>query len=371
MQLFECRPVICRYASPEAFLEAAGLRPGDLVLTSRCLRERLGAMKGARVLYQEDYGEGEPTDAMLLGLLAAAGGACERVIGIGGGTVLDLAKLLSLSLEERETPASLHALFTGSRPVRQRCGTVLAPTTCGTGSEVTKVSVLLFRELNMKLGLSHPALYAREAALIPSLLETLPYRPFAFSAIDALIHACESYLSPKASGFTRALSEGAIRAVLGAFRALDEGGRPDGAMYAALLEASTMAGVAFGNAGCGAVHAMSYPIGGQYHLPHGEANYVVFLPVLRFYARQAERRPLEQLTDILAGCLACGQDAALDALEALLGRLIPRPGLRALGADEEDMRRFAAQVHLQQQRLLSCAMVPMTREDVNAVYHTA
>ncbi|MGN1020045.1 MAG: iron-containing alcohol dehydrogenase [Aristaeellaceae bacterium] len=371
MQLFECPPVISRYASLEEFLRAECVRPGDLVLTSRHLGLSEAALHGARVLYQEDYGAGEPTDAMLLELLQASGGAYGRVIGIGGGTVLDLAKLLSLQLEKQESPDSLHALFTGGRPVRARCPTVLAPTTCGTGSEVTRVAVLLFRDRNMKLGLSHPALYARHAALIPSLLETLPRRPFVFSAVDALIHACESALSPKASAFTRPLSEDAIRMILGAFRTLADGGRPDTAMYGALLEAAAMAGIAFGNAGCGAVHAMSYPIGGQYHLPHGEANAVVFLPVLRFYARQESRRPLERLTELLAECLACAPGETLDALDRLLDRIVPRPGLHALGADGTDLQRFAAQVYQQQQRLLSCAMTPMTQADVLAVYHTA
>lgn len=371
MKLFECHPFILHYESPEALLAGEAIGPGDLVLTSRSLAGMADPLQGAQVLYQEDYGEGEPTDEMLLRLLEQAERPYTRVIGIGGGTVMDLAKLLCLELQEHETAQSLHALFTGERPAEKRCALVLVPTTCGTGSEVTCVSVLLFTGLHMKLGLSHPALYADRAALVPSLLETLPRRPLLLSAVDALIHACESALSPRANALTLALSEEAVRMILWAFRALAGGAAPSLAMRGALLEAATMAGLAFGNAGCGAVHAMSYPIGGEYHLPHGEANAVVFLPVLRFYDAQEHQEPLLRLKALLAGCLDCGEKDALQALDHLLDSLSPWPRLSALGATEEDLRRFASEVYRRQGRLLSGAMVPMTEKDICAVYHTA
>ena len=370
MKLFECRPSLHGYAGLEAFLGDMGVGRGDLILTHRALLEDERLANGAQVLYQEACGEGEPTCAMLLSLLNAAKRPYRRVLGIGGGTVLDLAKLLSLDYAPCESDDTVLRLFDGSRAARKACPVVLAPTTCGTGSEVTAVAVLLFERLNVKLGMADAALYAQAAALIPSLLHTLPYKPFALSAIDALIHACESFVSPRATRITRLFSANALRQALGVLAA-SPARKPDADGLAALLEASTLAGIAFDNAGCGAVHALSYPIGGLCHLPHGEANYLVFLPVLRFYEARAERAPLEALKAVLGDAMNCPPGRAFDALEALLGRLYPRRTLAQAGVTGAMLPQMAKDVAARQQRLLSTAMCALTERDLLAIYQQA
>ena len=367
MRLFACRPALHRFDRAEEFFESFRVGEGDLILTNRWILPPERTPAGSAVLYQEDAGSGEPTDKMLAALLCAAGDR-RRVIGIGGGTVLDLAKLLSLAIDK---DTDLYALFTHKIPAASACPCVLAPTTCGTGSEVTNVSVLLFTDLAMKVGLADEALYAREAVLIPEFLSSLPYPAFAFSSIDALIHAVESFLSPRATDLTRLFSRQAIGEILSVYTTMEPGALPDTDALSRLLTASTCAGIAFGNAGCGAVHAMSYPLGGKYHLPHGESNYLLFGAVLRHYDRQAEKEPLRALCRLIAESLRCRPEEALPALSALLSRVWPRKSLSQAGMTPEDFETFPAQVFTRQQRLLAGAMCPLTEADLAAIYRDA
>ena len=364
MKLFECRPVVNRYDSLNEFFDAIGLCCEDLILTNRFLLDGDRTdISGAQILYQELYGAGEPTDEMLSGIVSDIKRPYKRVIGIGGGTVLDLSKLLCLELNGIDNVEKVGLTMSKGLPIVKACPVLLVPTTCGTGSEVTNVAVLLIKSANTKLGLADTALYADEAALIPEMLRTLPYKPMVLSAIDALIHAVESYLSPKANRITRALSEEAMRLLI---KALASIGQPQ---LEEMLTASNIAGIAFGNAGCGMVHAMSYPIGGTFHLPHGEANYEVFLPVLRYYETLEGNASFERLKDIFSEVLE--SDRPLDALEALLERVYHRRGLKEIGADEDMLTAFSHDVFKRQQRLLANAMRPITQEDILKVYRQA
>jgi len=136
----------------------------------------------------------------------------KRVIGIGGGSVLDTAKLFSL---EKFTPA-LDLYDKKFEPVKAK-KLVLVPTTCGTGSEVTNIAILGLKSRNTKLGLADDSLYADDAYIIPKLLTSLPLKPFAHSSIDALIHAAESALSPSATVYTKMFSYEAIKMILKGF----------------------------------------------------------------------------------------------------------------------------------------------------------
>ena len=170
---------------------------------------------------------------------------------------------------------------------------IAVPTTCGSGSEVSNVTIAELTELHTKMGLAADELFPDHAVLIPELLEKLPYSYFAASAIDALIHAVESFVSPKASRYTEMFSLKAVEMIIGGFKDMIQHG-PDYRMN--LLEdflvASNFAGIAFGNAGTGAVHAMSYPLSGKYHVPHGEANYPFFTTI---FAKYAELNPKGKL----------------------------------------------------------------------------
>lgn len=369
MKLFELHPLIESFENVEEFFASINLNESDLILTNSFLYNWGDIdLKGAQIVYQEEFGHGEPSDTMLMKILSSISRPYSRVIGIGGGTVMDLSKLLSLDYKGINTIEDLQELMRNNRPIKKDASIILLPTTCGTGSEVTNVAVLLLESLSIKIGLANPMLYADKAVLIPSFVETLPYKPMILSAIDALIHAIESFLSPKATSFTKVYSIEAANNLIEGFRRIAEKGEADKETRKRFLLSSTMAGIAFGNAGCGMVHAMSYPVGGTYHLPHGESNYEVFLPVLRFYDSLDDKEPLEELKSILSKALCTSSDRVLDELEVLLEKVYSRKSFKCFGATESTLRSFAKDVYQKQQRLLGNAMKSVTEEDVLMVY---
>ena len=166
----------------------------------------------------------------------------------------------------------------------------LIPTTCGTGSEMTNISIVNRTRKGTKMGLTSPAMFADHAVLIPEFLRTLPYYVFATSSIDALIHGIEAYLSPNSTSYTDMYGAAAIEIILSGYcRIAREGQDARFAESEAYLRASNYAGIAFGNAGCAAVHAMSYALGAKYHVPHGESNYQFLTSVLRKYRKKSQR----------------------------------------------------------------------------------
>ncbi len=161
---------------------------------------------------------------------------------------------------------------------------VIVPTTCGTGSEVTNIAILNRTRIGTKLGLVSDNMYADSAVLIPELLKGLPFAVFATSSIDALVHAVESSLSPKATSLTKLFGYKAIEMIIRGYQTIAAEGKDARiSLLEDFLVASNYAGIAFGTAGCAAVHAMSYPLGGKYHVAHGESNYAMFTGVLKNY----------------------------------------------------------------------------------------
>ena len=363
---FSVRPAIQSCARLSDFFAAWDVGEGDLIVTNAYVLEPQldGEKAPCDVLYQEQYGTGEPSDEMVDAMLAAiAGKTYKRIIAIGGGTVIDLAKLFVFG-----GGLDCEAIFSMGAELPKARTLVLIPTTCGTGSEVTGISIVEFKKKQTKLGLAVPALFADEAVLIPALLKTLPYEVFATSSIDALIHAVESFVSPKATPFTRAFGRQAIEIILSGYRDLAKTGvRRLPEVLDDFLTASTLAGIAFGNAGCAAVHALSYPIGGNYHVPHGKANYIVFEQVFRAYReKKADLSPLE---NVLMPALDCADRSQVwDALFGLLAVIYDNTSLAALGADADACGEMAASVTANQQRLLVNNPVPLTTEDIRDIY---
>ncbi|MEI3311047.1 MAG: iron-containing alcohol dehydrogenase [Evtepia gabavorous] len=167
------------------------------------------------VLFQEKYGLGEPSDEMVEAIYRDMPKEVTRVIAVGGGGVLDIAKLLVL----QHVPPILN-LYDGKLPKGKGRDLVLVPTTCGTGSEVTNISILALLSRRTKKGLAHESMFADQAVLIPELLKGLPFSVFATSSIDALIHAIESSLSPKASTTAELLGYQATASILKGYLAI-------------------------------------------------------------------------------------------------------------------------------------------------------
>ena len=223
--------------------------------------------------------------------------------------------------------------------------------------------------MGTKMGMVAPTMYADSAVLIPELLAGLPMGVFAASSIDALVHAVESALSPKATKYTKMFSYRAIEMILRGYQAIVKNG-PDHrrAMADDFLTAANFAGLAFGTAGCGTVHAMAYPLGGQYHVAHGESNYAIFTGVMKEYMSHKPDGEIAVLNRVLASLLDCGEDAVYERLEELLDQVLHKKPLREYGVKPEDLPVWAESVVENQQRLLKNSFIPMDEELVLKIY---
>ena len=367
MKNFKLSPEIVLFDRCQEFCKEFNIGEKDLIITNEYIYKPYfeSYVKNATVIYRRDFGSGEPNDKMVEAIYQKVKNInFERVIGIGGGSILDIAKLFSL---EKLTPVC--DLFEKKfEPVKNK-KLILIPTTCGTGSEVTNISVLHLSSINSKLGLANDEILADYAVLIPELLEVLPFNVFATSSIDALIHSIESFVSPKSSVFTEMYSVEAMKIILRGFKNIVTNGKDSLHNYLHdFLIASTYAGIAFGNAGCGAVHAMSYPLGSIYHVPHGESNYVFFTEVFKTYERLNPNGKLEKLNKVLAEILNCSVENVFDEIENLLYKILPKKTLQGYGAKEEDLDIFTDNVITKQGRLMGNAYIPLDRDTIYNIY---
>ena len=370
MQQLMIRPTIHKFDTAKEFAEGFSLGKGDLVLTNQYIYEPYFGSLGldCEVIYQEKYGAGEPSDdmaeAIYADIYAQGKEAPKRIIAIGGGTILDLAKLYSL----KQTSPILD-LYDGKIPVEKDKKLILVPTTCGTGSEMTNISILALNSRGTKKGLANDQMYADDAVLIPQLLEGLPDYVFSTSSIDALIHAIESSLSPKGNVYTRMFGYRAIEMILNGYKVIrDQGMEARKPLLGDFMLASNYAGIAFGNAGCAAVHALSYPLGATYHVAHGESNYAMFTGVMKNYMELKTDGEIAVLNRFVADILECPVRYVYEELEKLLNVLIPKKALHEYGVTEAQLDEFADSVMENQGRLMANNFVPLDRERVYKIY---
>jgi 4-hydroxybutyrate dehydrogenase len=366
MKKFMVKPVIHIFDSAVEFAKEFEIGKGDLVITNEYIFQPfLGELNlECEILYQEKYGAGEPSDDMLEAMYADIKTRPKRIIAIGGGTIIDISKFFAL---KNVTPVL--DLYDGKTEIVKDKELVLVPTTCGTGSEVTNVAILALNSRGTKQGLAVDEMYADKAVLIPELVKGLPFRFFATSSIDTLVHAVESSLSPKASDFTKLFGYKAIEMILRGFMEIrDKGQEARFPLLKDFLIASTYAGIAFGNAGCAAVHAMAYPLGATYHVAHGESNYVLFTGVLKNYMEIKSDGEIAVLNAFIADILSCDAADVYDELENLLNVLIPKRPLRELGMTEQDIEDFSESVMVNQGRLMANNFVPLDKARVFKIY---
>lgn len=316
------------------------------------------------VIFQEKYGQGEPSDDMVEAMYKDIKGPHKRVIAVGGGTVIDISKLFAL-----KDVSPVLDLYDGKIPPVKDKELVLVPTTCGTGSEVTNIAILALNSRGTKKGLAVDEMYGDSAVLVPELLESLPFGVFATSSIDALVHAVESSLSPKGNQTTRMFGYKAIDMILNGYKEIaTHGPEARKPLLPQFLMASNYAGIAFGNAGCAAVHAMSYPLGATYHVPHGESNYAMFTGVMKNYMEIRTDGEIATLNRFLADILGCSTENVYEELEKLLNHLIQKKPLHEYGMREEEIEEFTDSVIENQQRLLANNFVPLDRERMIKIY---
>ncbi|MDO4491279.1 MAG: 4-hydroxybutyrate dehydrogenase [Lachnospiraceae bacterium] len=326
-------------------------------------------------VFQEKFGAGEPSEAMIETMYEAIPyDSYDRVIAIGGGAIMDLCKLLGC-----KRPTSVHELYFKREPVIHEKEVIAVPTTCGTGSEVSNISVAIVKDekdgvltgTETKLGLVSDAIIPNKVCLVPDMLKTLPYKPFAASAIDALIHCCESFLSPARKTITSELfSTKGMELILEGFRRIGENGPEARLEYLdEFLTASMYGGIAFLKAGCATVHGMSFPLGGTYHVPHGESNYALFGKILEIYDEMKPEGEIMKFKEMIARITGCEVENAIPYLNELLEKVLHLKPLREYGFTEEDIKIFASSVEANQQRLITNSYVqPWTIELSERVY---
>ncbi|UTY48482.1 iron-containing alcohol dehydrogenase [Sinorhizobium fredii] len=298
--------------------------------------------------------------------------AVTGVIGFGGGSSLDVAKVVALLCGSGEDIDGAWGVGNAKGP---RLPLALVPTTAGTGSEVTPVSIITVGG-DEKRGISSPIILPDVAILDADLTLGLPPSTTAATGIDAMVHAIEAYASRSANNnpLSRMLARQALQLLGGNIeKAVFEG--EDRAARGAMLLGSMLAGQAFANSPVAAVHALAYPIGGTFHIPHGLSNALVLPHVLRFNAPVAASVYAEIAADAFPD-LACehspGQRCAafIERLAELSTRLGLQPRLRDVGIGEEHLAGMAGDA-MKQTRLLVNNPRDVNEADALSIYKAA
>jgi alcohol dehydrogenase class IV len=357
-----------------------------------------GARLGSRVLVVTDTGiVGAGLVAPVLASLAAAGVAtavfdaveadpkeatvlasaevsrthgATGVIGFGGGSSMDVAKLAALLAAGHERLADIYGIGNARGP---RLPLMLVPTTAGTGSEVTQISIVTTGEIEKK-GVVSPVLLPDVALLDPDLTLGLPGPVTAATGVDAMVHAIEAYTSGSANNnpVSRALALEALRLLGRHIRTAVTHGA-DREARSGMLLGSMLAGQAFANSPVAAVHALAYPIGGVHHVPHGLSNALVLPEVLRFNAAHAPGYAdlAPALFPETAGLSPERRTEAFVAgLAALCREVGLPPHLRDVGIPESGLDLLASEA-MKQTRLLVNNPRPVTLADARAIYGAA
>lgn len=255
----------------------------------------------------------DPTyDQVERGLNVYLESGCDAILALGGGSAMDCAKVIAARVTNKKSIKRLAGLF---RVWRTPAPLFVIPTTSGTGSEVTVAAVVSEPDTHHKTPLMDPKLVPLMAAFDANLLVGLPAKITADTGIDALTHAIEAYISRNATTETKAYSGAAIKLIFQYLpRAVKEGSDVQARQKMAM--ASYYAGLAFTKASLGYVHAFAHNLGAKYGLPHGMANGLALLPVLRFSFSEIE----PQLT-ALSEALIDTQSEAMPNAQAFLDRL--------------------------------------------------
>ncbi|AJD43395.1 alcohol dehydrogenase iron-type protein (plasmid) [Rhizobium gallicum bv. gallicum R602sp] len=294
------------------------------------------------------------------------------IIGFGGGSSLDVAKVVALLCGSGEDIDEAWGVGNAKGP---RLPLVLVPTTAGTGSEVTSVSIITVGG-DEKRGVSSPIILPDIAILDADLTIGLPAHITAATGIDAMVHAIESYASKSANNnpLSKMLARQALQ-LLGANieKAVSDG--QDRAARGAMLLGSMLAGQAFANSPVAAVHALAYPIGGTFHIPHGLSNALVLPHVLRFNAPDAASVYAEIAADAFPDLVSEREDegrcgAFIERLAGLSEKLGLQSRLRDVGIGEEHLAVMARDA-MKQTRLLVNNPREVSERDALSIYRAA
>ncbi|MGH1451035.1 MAG: iron-containing alcohol dehydrogenase [Pseudomonadaceae bacterium] len=320
-----------------------------------------------------DAVQADPPESVVMAAVEQARALkADLVVGFGGGSSMDVAKLVAF-LAHPDCNQQLADIYGVGNAKGQRLPLIQVPTTAGTGSEVTQISIITTGETT-KMGVVSPILLPDMALLDAELTVGLPPAVTAATGIDAMVHAIEAYTSKiKKNPLSDMLAREALRLLAANLDEAVHNGSNREARQGMLLGA-LLAGQAFANAPVAAVHALAYPLGGHFHIPHGLSNALVLPAVIEFNSSAAEDLYAE-LAPLLVKDLKAGNAASLtEQLVAELSALSPRSNLptrlRDAGVPEDMLPQLAKDAMLQQ-RLLVNNPRELTEADALAIYRKA
>lgn len=324
---------------------------------------------GMAVMVYSDVVADPPEAVVLAAVEQARQHGTDIVIGLGGGSSMDVAKLIAI-LATSDQPLS--AIYGIGNVKGSRLPLVQIPTTAGTGSEVTNIAIVTTGE-STKMGVVAPQLYADLAILDATLTLGLPSHVTAATGIDAMVHAIEAFTSKhRKNPMSDLLARQALALLSANLIKVCENGLDLAARQAMLLGAY-FAGQAFSNAPVAAVHALAYPIGGVFHVPHGLSNSLVLPHVLRFNLAEASAHYAD-LAGIIVPHAEGSEEARAEAMIVAMQQFARATGiettLQQVGIKESDLDRLADDAMLQT-RLLGNNPRPVTREDARQIYANA
>ncbi len=301
---------------------------------------------------------------------AARAGQCDGLIGLGGGSALDIAKAAAVMLTNEGSIVDYVGIDMIPQPGLPK---VLIPTTAGTGSEVSPIAILSDTEAHLKKGIVSRRLYADVALVDPDLTVSLPPHITAYTGVDALTHAIEAYTNRFAHPLIDTLAIKAIE-LIGQYlpRAVARGDDAEARYFMSM--ASTLGGMCLGPVNTGAVHALAYPLGGLYNVPHGVANSLL-LPYVMRYNLLSSRVKYAQIAHALGVrtenlSVREGAEHAIAAVEHLCRDIGIVSRMRDLGVPESAIE-LMAEAAMQVTRLLNNNPRVMTLEAAREIYRQA
>lgn len=290
------------------------------------------------------------------------------VLGFGGGSSLDVAKIIAILAhpQQQQTLSDLYGINNAKQP---RLPLFLVPTTAGTGSEVTPISIVTTGETT-KTGIVSPVLFADVAILDATFTQNLPAHITAATGIDAMVHAIEAYTSKiKKNPYADMLAKQALKLLNQNLSLV----LADGQNLVArqnMLVGSMLAGQAFANAPVAAVHALAYPLGGHFHISHGHSNALVLIEVLKFNAPHAKQYYAELMCWLdpkSTGCIDGLCDLFIDHMQNHLDKSGLVLKLKDLNIAENMLEQLASDAMLQT-RLLQNNLRELTQQDALQIY---
>jgi alcohol dehydrogenase len=290
------------------------------------------------------------------------------IIGVGGGSVMDIAKLASVLSTDDYT---VKDLLEDPLLAKKQVTSLMIPTTAGTGSEATPNSIVGVPEKNLKVGIVNGELIADHVILDSNMIKNLPKPIAAATGIDALAHAIECFTSKKANPISDTFALEALDLILN--NIIEACTNPDALEAKSnMLLGSFYAGVAITSSGTTAVHALSYPLGGKYHIAHGVSNAILLTPVMKFNEPVINDLLAKAYDRVVKGTneeLTVNEKSKyiIDLLENIVKTLEIPTSLKAFNVPEEDLEGLV-EAGMEVQRLLVNNRREVTPEDARKIY---